>query len=181
MLSVDMKLRSRISPMNQKLNQYNVRRTTTGGLKNINSAFTKVADKFLKKRGFIESAVVYKWGSIIGEELSGWCYPTRLSFPRDKTLGATLYLDVLGARSVEVQHLQPIILDRINLIFGYTAVASISIRQVQSIKTQKLLEEDCRLLTPKEEKWILESVKETKSRELKNALETLGKAILAKK
>ena len=52
-----------------------------------------------------------------------WCYPTRLSFPRDKTLGATLYLDVLGARSVEVQHLQPIILDRINLIFGYTAVA----------------------------------------------------------
>ena len=88
---------------------------------------------------------------------------------------------MLGARSVEVQHLQPIILDRINLIFGYTAVASISIRQVQSIKTQKLLKEDRRLLTPKEEKWILESVKETKSRELKNALETLGKAILAKK
>ena len=35
----------------------------------------------------------------------------RLSFPSNKTLGATMFLDVLGARSLEVQHLQPIILE----------------------------------------------------------------------
>jgi len=167
--------------MHQNLKQYGKRSTTTGGLKNVNFSLNKVADKVLKKRGFIESAVVYRWTSIVGKELSEWCYPTRLSFPRNKTLGATMFLDVLGARSLEVQHLQPIILERTNLIFGYAAVKNISIRQVHGIEPKKRIKKNVRSLTSEEEKWVVESVKGTKSQELKNALETLGKAILSKK
>ena len=134
----------------------------------------------LKKRGFIETAVVYRWASIVGEELSEWCCPTRLSFPSNKTLGATMFLDVLGSRSLEVQHLQPIILERTNLIFGYAAVKNISIRQVHGIEPKKRVIKNARSLTSEEEKWVVERVKGTKSQELKNALETLGKAILSK-
>lgn len=167
--------------MHQNLKQYGKRTTTTGGLKNVNFSLNKIADKVLKKRGFIESAVVYRWTSIVGKELSEWCYPTRLSFPSNKTLGATMFLDVLGARSLEVQHLQPIILQRTNLIFGYAAVKNISIRQVHGIEPKKRIKKNVRSLTFEEEKWVVESVKGTKSQELKNALETLGKAILSKK
>ena len=167
--------------MHQNLKQYDKRSTTTGGLKNVNLSLNKIADKVLKKRGFIESAVVYRWKSIVGKELSEWCYPTRLSFPSNKTLGATMFLDVLGARSLEVQHLQPIILERTNLIFGYAAVKNISIRQVHGIEPKKRIKKNVRYLTFEEEKWVVESVQGTKSQELKYALDTLGKAILSKK
>ena len=167
--------------MHQNLKQYGRRGTTTGGLKNVNFSLDKITDKVLKQRGFIESAVVYRWTSIVGKELSEWCYPTRLSFHSNKALGATMFLDVLGARGLEVQHAQPIIIERINLIFGYAAVKNISIRQVHGIEPKKRIKKSVRSLTSEEEKWVVESVEGTKSQELKNALETLGKAILSKK
>ena len=92
-----------------------------------------------------------------------------------------MFLDVLGARSLEVQHLQPTILERTNLIFGYAAVKNISIRQVHGIEPKKRIKKNVRSLTFEEEKWVVESVQGTKSQELKNALETLGKAILSNK
>ena len=53
--------------------------------------------------------------------------------------------------------------------------------QIDKVFDRLLIVKQEMLMTSKEEKWILESIKQTKSQELKNALETLGKAILAKK
>ena len=49
------------------------------------------------------------------------------------------------------------------------------------VKSGQQIKKNDRPLTSEEEKWVVESVKGTKSQELKNALETLGKAILSKK
>ena len=96
-------------------------------------------------------------------------------------MGATLHLDVRSARGLEVQHLGPLILEKVNAVFGYKAVSRIAIRQVTNVKNAVSAENTIRSLVPEEEKWIVDQVKETKDIELKNALETLGKAILAQK
>ena len=77
-------------------------------------------DKVLKKRGFIESAVVYRWTSIVGKELSDGAILHVFRSPGTR-LGATIFLDVLGARSLEISNF------RDYLIFGYAAVKNISI------------------------------------------------------
>ena len=52
---------------------------------------------------------------------------------------------------------------------------------MHGIEPKKRIKKNVRSLTFEEEKWVVESVEGTKSQELKNALETLGKAILSKK
>jgi hypothetical protein len=53
--------------------------------------------------------------------------PERLKFNAD---GGTLMITVNGAFALEMQHLQPVIMERINGYFGYNAVTRLSFKQV---------------------------------------------------
>ncbi len=55
--------------------------------------------------------------------------PERLQFGRDRNEGATLVVRAGSGFATELQHLHPIVLDRINTFFGYQAVARITIIQ----------------------------------------------------
>ncbi|MBH68726.1 MAG: hypothetical protein CMM58_10275 [Rhodospirillaceae bacterium] len=151
------------------------------GFRSLHSLLGGITDKAVAKRGFLEAAIVHHWGSILGFEAANWCWPNKLVFPKNGDMGATLHLDVRSARGLEVQHLGPLILEKVNAVFGYKAVSRIAIRQVTNVKNAVSAENTIRSLVPEEEKWIVDQVKETKDIELKNALETLGKAILAQK
>ena len=151
------------------------------GLRSLHTSLVKITDKAIRKRGFIESGVVHQWDNIIGGDVAKWCWPAKLAFPRNSSLGATLYLDVLTARSLEVQHLEPIILEKINTVFGYRAVAKISIRQVADVIREESTNKSRRRLDPEEKKWISEQIEKTNNANLKKALETLGGAILSQK
>ena len=151
------------------------------GFRSLHSLLGNITDKAVAKRGFLEAAIIHHWGSILGLEAANWCWPNKLVFPKNHELGATLHLDVMSARSIEVQHLEPLILEKVNTVFGYKAVSRIAIRQVTNVQNAVSTETTIRSLVPEEKKWILDQVKETKDKELKNALETLGKAILTQK
>jgi len=151
------------------------------GLRSLHTSLIKITDKAVRKRGFIESGVVHQWDNIIGEDMAKWCSPAKLVFPRNSSFGAILYLDVLTARSLEVQHLEPIILEKINTVFGYKAVTRITIRQVADVIKEKSTGKRSRQLNPEEKKWISKQIERTSNTDLKNALETLGAAILAQK
>ena len=88
------------------------------------------------KRGFSEAHILSHWPAIMGEMLAGFSAPDRLSFPRqmDKTArgprgGATLTIRVDGPVAVEIRHLEPQIIERINAHFGYRAIAELRIIQ----------------------------------------------------
>jgi hypothetical protein len=55
--------------------------------------------------------------------------PDRLAFPRGRSGGATLHVRVAGAAALELQHLAPQIVERINVFFGYAAVDRIALVQ----------------------------------------------------
>ena len=141
----------------------------------------KLTDKALRKRGFLESAIVHRWASIVGEDVAGWCAPDKVAFPRDRRAGATLHLVVPGARALELQHLEPVLLERINTVFGYDAVTRITIRQGPLPEPRRKPRPAPRPLDRREESWVVDQVVEFRDQDLKNALQALGRAVLSRK
>jgi hypothetical protein len=55
--------------------------------------------------------------------------PMRLAFPPGERSAGTLHLRVQGSLALELQHLEPVVLERINSYFGYRAVVRLRIQQ----------------------------------------------------
>ena len=90
---------------------------------------TRITDTALRKRGFAQSAVITNWAEIVGAELADHTAPQKLAFPRGGRGGGTLHVRVAGALATELQHLAPVVLERINTYFGYQAVARLALEQ----------------------------------------------------
>jgi len=86
---------------------------------------SSVTRPVLKRRGLASGRVVAEWTEIVGATLAACSCPERLSQPRDGGPG-TLKIRVDGPMAVELQHLEPVIIERINSYFGYRAVARLS-------------------------------------------------------
>jgi len=82
-----------------------------------------------KKFGFVQASVVSRWKEIVGERYAKVSLPESIRFPAGQRAGGTLTLLVEGAHAPLLQHLGPMIIERVNRFFGYQAVAKISFRQ----------------------------------------------------
>jgi len=82
-----------------------------------------------RRFGFVQSAVVSRWGEIVGQRYAEVSAPESIRFPVGKKSDGTLTLAVSGAHAPMMQHVAPAILERVNLFFGYPAVARVVIRQ----------------------------------------------------
>ncbi len=82
-----------------------------------------------KRFGFVQSAVVSRWKEIVGERYARVSSPESIRFPTGKKSGGTLTLLVEGAHAPLVQHLGPMIIERVNRFFGYEAIVQIAFRQ----------------------------------------------------
>ncbi|NQV81501.1 MAG: DUF721 domain-containing protein [Alphaproteobacteria bacterium] len=81
-----------------------------------------------QKRGLAEAALISDWPDIIGTALAAECMPLRIARGADGT-GGTLHIRVSGALALELQHLQPQVIERINGYFGYHAIGRIALQQ----------------------------------------------------
>jgi hypothetical protein len=89
------------------------------------------------KRGFGESDILLNWDTIVGERLAAVCQPIRLQWPirgpktppDAPTEPATLHLRVEGAFALELQHLAPVISERVNARLGWRCVGRVSLQQ----------------------------------------------------
>ncbi len=89
----------------------------------------KVAEAALRKRGFSAVEIITNWREIVGPELADEASPDRLAFPRGARSQGTLHVTAPGAVALEIQHLEPLIIERINTYFGYGAVCRIAVTQ----------------------------------------------------
>src|SRR5215470_17565293 len=91
-----------------------------------------LADTFARQ-GFASTELVTRWNDIVGAEIAAHCEPQRLKWPRggdvDAPEPATLVLRVEGPVAIEIQHLSPVILERVNRFFGWRAVGRLALRQ----------------------------------------------------
>ena len=95
----------------------------------LGSLLLKAARPVLGRHGLAAGGLVADWPSIVGAQLAECCVPMRLAFPPGERASGTLHLRVQGPLALELQHLEPVVLERINSYFGYRAVAKLRIQQ----------------------------------------------------
>ncbi len=93
-------------------------------------AVARVTRPLFRRRGLADGAIVRDWALIIGDTLAEHSQPERITFPHGKRQGGTLHLRVAaGGMALELQHLEPLVLERINGYFGYRAIDSLKVVQ----------------------------------------------------
>lgn len=86
--------------------------------------------KAFTKFGFADDHVLTRWQEIVGPQMARLTSPERLSRPqKGKSGGSTLTVRVAGAAALEMQHLAPQIIDKINGFYGRPMVARLKLVQ----------------------------------------------------
>ena len=100
-----------------------------GGPRPLAATVGRVAKRALGRRGFAEGGLIADWRAVVGAELAASCWPERLTFPPGRKEGGVLRVLAAGGFALELQHLEPQVLERVNGHFGYRAVERIVIVQ----------------------------------------------------
>ena len=150
---------------------------TMSGPRHMSRMIPEVAGKALGKKGLGYGKLVTDWPMIVGADLAEATAPVKLSFPRGERTDATLTIDIIPARAIEVQHSMPQLIERVNAVFGYRAVARIKL--VQRPPSKAAPAANLRPLSSLEEKELIELTETVPDGELRVALESLGRVMQA--
>jgi hypothetical protein len=123
-----------------------------------------IASSFTSKQGFVWAAILQDWPQVVGDVYKDMVLPTKLQFPKGKNTEGTLSVLVENSgAALLVQHLQPLILERVNRYFGYKALTKMVMRQGFFPKKTELI-----LSSPKKERPLTNEEKE----EIQSLLQT---------
>ena len=108
------------------------------GPKAVGALAVRVTGKAFERHGLPNATLLADWAAIAGAELAQFCRPEKLIAPRrvpaqggasNAPQGATLVLRVEGPRAIEIQHLAPQLIERLNSYLGYRAIGRLRIEQ----------------------------------------------------
>ncbi len=99
------------------------------GPRALSTLLPAVAKTAFKRGGQALAALAADWDAIVGTELGRQTLPVKLAFAPGERAGGTLHIAASGALALELQHLEPQVLERINGHFGYRAVERIRLVQ----------------------------------------------------
>ena len=130
-----------------------------------------IAGTSFKRFGFIQGAVISRWAEIVGERYARVSTPESIRFPAGKRAGGTLTLAVEGAHAPLIQHLGPMIIERVNRFFGYEAVSRLAFRQGRAAQADPRPQRPVTAAVPKE---LGEGLRQIADPELRTVLESLA-------
>jgi hypothetical protein len=135
-----------------------------------------VGGQSFKRFGFVQSSIVSRWGELVGERYAKVSSPESIRFPAGKKAGGVLTLLVDGAHAPLIQHLAPLIIERVNRFFGYAAINRIVFKQGRQPAPPARPERPQLRPVPKE---LGEGLREIADPELRACLESLAGRIAA--
>lgn len=135
-----------------------------------------VGGRSFRRFGFVQHSVVSRWPEIVGERYAKVSCPESIKFPAGKKLGGVLTLMVDGAHAPLIQHMTPMIVERVNRFFGYAAINRIVFRQGKPPVSPPRPERPELRPIPKE---LGEGLREIADPELRHCLESLAAQIAA--
>ena len=100
-----------------------------GRIRSAGEIMGQVGDAAFRRFGFVQGAVVSRWKEIVGERYAKVSVPESIRFPTGRKSGGVLTLLVDGAHAPLLQHIAPMVMERVNRFFGYEAVNRIVFRQ----------------------------------------------------
>ena len=137
----------------------------------------------LAAQGFSGADLVQSWAEIVGERFARVTRPIRIEWPRRRVEAgggpapATLVLGVEGAFALEMQHLAPVLTERINAVYGWRCIGRIVLKQGPVRRPRPAAARPARALLPEEEQGIREAVASVADVGLRCALDRLGRAV----
>ncbi len=145
-----------------------------GRAKTVSEMLPSVGAAAFKRFGFVQSSVVSRWNEIVGEKYATVTAPESIRFPHGKRADGTLTLTVAGAHAPMMQHLEPVIIERVNRFFGYAAVARVALRQGEIARPAKSEIRPALRAIPTD---LGDSLRSIADPELKAVLESLARGV----
>jgi hypothetical protein len=160
------------------VSQSRQKQRTTAALSRL---LTHLLSPAARKRGFAEVKVLEDWPRIVGAGMAKRCQPLRIEFARGAIAGGTLVLQAAGGAALELQHMGPQLIERINDYFGFRTVRQLRIVQMPLRATPVPAPPARRRLTADEELTLAAGVAAVGDDELGRALAALGRSIMARR
>lgn len=137
----------------------------------------------LGKKGLLFGKMLAEWPAIAGADIAAQTTPLDLKYAKklDKKSQATLHLAVQSAYALEFNYQKNLLIERLNMFFGYPAIKDIKIVQQDNVMTNKKVSvKPSRALTLPEQQKLDEMVRGIQENDLQIALKNLGKAITSR-
>lgn len=144
----------------------------------LNAMFVKQLAPAFRRRGFAIAEILTRWPAIVGVDLARHACPERVQFDAGKADAATLKLRVAPGFALEMQHLAPLILERINTFYGYNAVARLKFTQGPVAASGRPARGVRRALSPDEALRLEALLSPINDPALKSALRRLGDGLM---
>tara|TARA_B100000315_G_C14452033_1_gene529590 strand:+ start:199 stop:702 length:504 start_codon:yes stop_codon:yes gene_type:complete len=152
-----------------------------GGPRALAASLASTTKTIFGKRGFADGAILRDWAMIAGEHLAAHSQPEKIAYPKGGGDGGALHLRIdSGAMATELQHLQPLLIERINGYFGFKAVDRVKIIQGPLPERDDKPAWSPRTLETGEESGLAESLMDVDDDDLRKALQTLGRAVIGR-
>ncbi len=100
-----------------------------GRARSMSELLPAVGGLAFRRFGFVQSSIVTRWREIVGERYARASSPESIRFPHGKREEGVLTILTNGAHAPMMQHVAPVIMEKVNLFFGYQAVAKVVFRQ----------------------------------------------------
>lgn len=170
-----------------------IRHTTR--LKPLAELVDRCIEPALAAQGFAASDVILAWPEIVGERLAHHTEPMRIIWPK-RTAGrtasttekrrqdtptlqaSTLVVRVTSAFALELQHMAPVIIERVNTHFGWRCIGQLALRQAP-IRRRVTQPRPERQLDAEQEQLVAEAVRDIADAPLREALLRLGRSIMS--
>lgn len=149
-----------------------------GGMRPLAATLPAITRRVLGRRGFAEGGLIAEWPSIVGAAIAARCQPAKLSLARPgRRQEGTLKLRVEPGFALELQHLVPQIVERINGHFGYAAIDRLILQQGPLSLNQRPAPPPARPLGAAEEAELRQRMVTVEDEDVRDALERLGRAV----
>lgn len=133
----------------------------------------------MKQRGVALAEIINRWAEIVGPLLTTETQPEKLIYAAGAGHAATLEIGVSPAFALELQHLSPLIIDKVNGYFGFRAVEKLRLKQtpIRRPESPQKAGRSSQPLSAEQRQKLEELLVGVEDRELRQALENLGRSL----
>jgi hypothetical protein len=155
--------------------------TRRQGFRPLSAFIPRSAAKAFKGKGLAQADIAARWPEIVGEQLAQASLPERLKYPAGRNAGGTLTVRVTSAFAPHLQHLAPLIIEKINTFYGHAVVDRITLVQRPLPPRKQPPTRATRPLTPAEQAALDAQLASVQDEALRQQLAALGRQLAARR
>lgn len=139
----------------------------------------------LAAQGFATSDIIVAWPDIVGERLAAYTQPVKVEWkrrssgadPAARPEPATLVVRVESAFALEMQHLAPVVMERVNVHYGWRCVGRIVLKQGR-VSSPEMKRPSAPVVSEADRRRVGAALEPIAEEPLKAALGRLGEAVI---